>query len=248
MGIYCRKMIQILKKFGVKNRLDLISIGGIVFITAFVVIFKLFPDKFGIDWTKNKRQVHNDISIFKDKDGNFLPKSEGKENFFKMLKKTDEQILADKMATYYLRSAWIIPQFLPQFFNFTTVGGFYNLSIASTYFITHAIKDITHKERPDGGNYKSFPSGHTAGTSVLAGFVHRFYGIKLGGPLYIISAVVGGSRIFADRHDIYDVVAGFIVGSLCGFYTNAILMYVTNFIAKKSQIANRFKFFLLKEF
>ncbi|QED22877.1 phosphatase PAP2 family protein [Candidatus Deianiraea vastatrix] len=235
-----------LKFLKIRNRFDKISLLFALITLSFVAIFKLFPEKFGIDWTKSKKQIHKNIDLLHDENGRLLTKHEGKIKYFKMLGKTDEQIKADEIATYYLRGAWVFPQFMPQFFNVSAVGGLYNVSLASTYVITHALKVAVHKKRPDGGNYKSFPSGHTSGTVVLGGFLHRFHGIKIGAPFYLLGIATGASRIYADRHDIYDVTAGAIVGFFCGYYINSILIAIVNRILPKSKRLQRLHRYLFE--
>ncbi len=234
---------SILKFCRIKTRLDVIMLVTSLFLAGGVVVFKLFPHKFGIDWTKNKTQIHK-VDLMHGEDGKILTKQEGKEKFFKMIGKTDGQILTDEVATVYLRSAWLIPQVLPGIFNSSIAGGYYNLTLMSTYAVSHGMKTLFHKKRPDGSNYKSFPSGHTSGTVVLGGFLHRFYGAKIGVPFYALGLATGISRIYCNRHDVYDVVGGFVVGGLCGYYTNFLLLLVINFIAARIAIVKKIKDFV----
>jgi membrane-associated phospholipid phosphatase len=76
---------------------------------------------------------------------------------------------------------------------------------------THSLKIIINKERPNGGNY-SFPSGHTSAAFTGAAFIERKYGIKYGIPSYILASYVGWSRIYANKHDKWDVLGGVILG------------------------------------
>ncbi len=76
----------------------------------------------------------------------------------------------------------------------------------TTQVITHATKAITGIERPNGKGFNSFPSGHTASAFSGATFLHHRYGIKYGLPAYIASAVVGHSRIHANKHWATDVI------------------------------------------
>lgn len=87
--------------------------------------------------------------------------------------------------------------------------------VAST-LITHAFKRVIGKKRPNGGNY-GFPSGHTTFAMTGAGFLQRRYGWKIGLPAYLAAAWVGYSRIYAHKHDIYDVIAGTVVGVGCAY-------------------------------
>ena len=80
-----------------------------------------------------------------------------------------------------------------------------------SFVITHGLKRIINKERPNGGNY-SFPSGHTSAAFTGAAFIERKYGLKYGIPSYILASYVGWSRIHANKHDKWDVLGGAIIG------------------------------------
>lgn len=77
---------------------------------------------------------------------------------------------------------------------------------------TRLLKGIIRKERPDGSNFNSFPSGHTSVAFQSASFIQKRYGWEYGLPAYALAGFVGYSRIQADKHDIIDVVAGMILG------------------------------------
>lgn len=79
--------------------------------------------------------------------------------------------------------------------------------------VTYALKYSIHKRRPDGSDFHSFPSGHTAALFTDAAFVQRRYGWKLGIPAYAIAAYVGWGRTFAKKHDWWDVLAGAAIGA-----------------------------------
>ncbi len=91
-------------------------------------------------------------------------------------------------------------------------------SLATTLATTAALKEITHKKRPDGNNYKSFPSGHTSATFMGAAFIHKRYGIKNAILPYVGATYVAYSRIHAKKHDTIDVIAGAAVGILSSRY------------------------------
>jgi len=85
-----------------------------------------------------------------------------------------------------------------------------------SFFSTHALKRIINKERPNGGNH-AFPSGHTSAAFTGASFIQKRYGWKYGIPSYILASYVGFSRIHANKHDIYDVIAGAVLGTACSY-------------------------------
>lgn len=78
--------------------------------------------------------------------------------------------------------------------------------------VTYGLKSLVNKERPDGSNNNSFPSGHTSITFQSASFIQRRYGWKYGIPAYVLSSFTGYSRLNADKHDIVDVLAGAAIG------------------------------------
>lgn len=91
-------------------------------------------------------------------------------------------------------------------------------SFASNLAVTHTLKYAVGKERPDGSNNKSFPSGHTSASFQAASFVHFRYGFKYAIPGYIAAGVVGYSRVDADKHDYIDVLGGAALGILASWY------------------------------
>ena len=81
----------------------------------------------------------------------------------------------------------------------------------------YVLKKITHKLRPDGSKYNSFPSGHTATAFMSAEFLSREYGFRshwysYGG--YAAAAGTGVLRMYNNKHWFADVVAGAGIGIL----------------------------------
>ncbi len=81
---------------------------------------------------------------------------------------------------------------------------------------TELLKVTVQRERPNGQDNKSFPSGHTSNAFALAAVAQRHYGWKLGVPAYAVAAVVGASRLEQDKHWLSDVVAGATLGYIVG--------------------------------
>ena len=81
-----------------------------------------------------------------------------------------------------------------------------------TEAVTFGLKASIKKRRPDFSNSDSFPSGHTSTTFHSASFVHRRYGFKYSIPAYALASFTAFSRIYADKHDGWDVLAGAIIG------------------------------------
>lgn len=79
------------------------------------------------------------------------------------------------------------------------------------------LKHIVHDQRPDGSNFLSFPSGHTATAFSSAQFMLREYKdtnfwLSLSG--YPFAAFTGIYRSLNDKHWVSDVVAGAGIGIL----------------------------------
>ncbi|CAM1340011.1 phosphatase PAP2 family protein [Tenacibaculum amylolyticum] len=89
----------------------------------------------------------------------------------------------------------------------------FSKSFVSTVAITWGLKLLIEKERPNGESLNSFPSGHTSISFASAAFIQKRYGWKYGAPAYVLAGYVGYSRIEANKHDIWDVIAGAIIGT-----------------------------------
>ncbi|HXV64943.1 MAG TPA: phosphatase PAP2 family protein [Vicinamibacteria bacterium] len=85
-----------------------------------------------------------------------------------------------------------------------------------TQSLTFGLKVAVSRERPDGSNQRSFPSGHASGTFATATVLHRRYGWKVGVPAYAVAGYVGASRLNEGAHYLSDVVFGATVGILVG--------------------------------
>ncbi|MGV8812607.1 MAG: phosphatase PAP2 family protein [Gelidibacter sp.] len=78
--------------------------------------------------------------------------------------------------------------------------------------LTYVLKVSINKPRPhDQGDY-AFPSGHTSTTFQGASFIHKRYGFKYSIPAYAIAGFTAFSRLDAQRHDGWDILAGAVVG------------------------------------
>ena len=83
-----------------------------------------------------------------------------------------------------------------------------NIIVNATVF---SVKKVTHQLRPDGSDYFSFPSGHTAQAFAAAEFIRQeykdvspWYGITG----YTMAAATGYLRLYNNKHWFNDVVAG----------------------------------------
>jgi hypothetical protein len=81
--------------------------------------------------------------------------------------------------------------------------------------VVFSVKGLSHEQRPDGSDYMSFPSGHTAEAFIGAEFmrmeykdVSPWYGVAG----YAMATATGLLRMYNDKHWMSDVVAGAGVG------------------------------------
>jgi membrane-associated phospholipid phosphatase len=82
--------------------------------------------------------------------------------------------------------------------------------------LVQTLKFATQRERPDGSDHHSFPSGHSADTFAFATALERHLGWKGAVPAYIFSSYVAISRLSDDKHWLSDAVFGASVGIIAG--------------------------------
>ena len=78
------------------------------------------------------------------------------------------------------------------------------------------LKFAVHRERPDGSDHQSFPSGHAAVTFATATVIERHLGWRKAVLGYAIATYVAMSRIHDNKHYLSDVVFGAAVGTIAG--------------------------------
>lgn len=86
------------------------------------------------------------------------------------------------------------------------------LAGGTAFALTHGIKEVVDKTRPDDSANNSFPSGHTSASVSGAAFIWRRYGPKWGAPASVFAAYTGFSRVRGERHFMDDVISGAAVG------------------------------------
>jgi len=72
---------------------------------------------------------------------------------------------------------------------------------------TQALKLAIRRERPDGSNSVSFPSGHASNAFTAATVIVRHYP-RLGVPVFGVASYIAVSRMAANKHHFSDIVAG----------------------------------------
>jgi hypothetical protein len=82
--------------------------------------------------------------------------------------------------------------------------------------IVEPLKFATQRQRPDGSNSLSFPSGHAAATFAAATVIERHLGWKKAALGYAIASYVAASRLHDNVHYLSDVVFGAAVGTIAG--------------------------------
>ena len=80
--------------------------------------------------------------------------------------------------------------------------------------LAEGLKEIVHKKRPDGSDYKSFPSGHATAAFTVAAMQARYHP-KQAIFWYAGATAIAASRVTLRRHDTSDVIAG----AALGFFT-----------------------------
>ena len=82
--------------------------------------------------------------------------------------------------------------------------------IVST-LITEGLKQVVHKKRPDGTDYKSFPSGHATAAFAVA-TMQAHYHPNQAIFWYAGASAISASRVTLRRHYTVDVLAGAAIG------------------------------------
>ncbi|MEJ2883283.1 phosphatase PAP2 family protein [Pedobacter sp. GR22-6] len=89
--------------------------------------------------------------------------------------------------------------------------GIYLLSEAIMGGTVHGLKSWTHRLRPNGSAFNSFPSGHTSNAFASAEFLNQEYKDShpwIGVAGYTVATATGVLRMYNNKHWLSDVVAG----------------------------------------
>jgi len=94
----------------------------------------------------------------------------------------------------------------------------YALSFTTTLLSTEVLKRVTHVERPDGSDHRSFPSGHAARAFSAAAYVRERHGLGVAAPLYAAALYVGYTRVNADQHHWTDIAGAALVAEVAALW------------------------------
>lgn len=75
------------------------------------------------------------------------------------------------------------------------------------------LAEVFNRERPDGSNKRSYPSGHNTASFATAASLSYAYGLKAAIPAYTGATLVALSSLKQDRHWASDIVGGAILGT-----------------------------------
>jgi membrane-associated phospholipid phosphatase len=98
----------------------------------------------------------------------------------------------------------------------TEIGGDLVRAQFVSQVLVQGVKFSTRRERPDGSNNHSFPSGHTASAFATATVLERHFGKKAAIAGYSFATYVAVSRMSANKHHLSDVIMGAAVGIAAG--------------------------------
>jgi len=112
--------------------------------------------------------------------------------------------LATYSATFYNHDAEGRVQFYKSFF--TNAG------------VSYGLKSVIKKDRPDDSGDDAFPSGHASMAFQSAVFLQKRYGLSYGLPAFAAAAYTSWTRVYADKHDVGDVMAGAAIGTVSALF------------------------------
>jgi membrane-associated phospholipid phosphatase len=110
---------------------------------------------------------------------------------------------------------------------------------------TEVLKNVTHVQRPDQTDFKSFPSGHTANAFMGAEFLNQEYGHRsawYSAAGYTTATATGLLRMANDRHWLGDVVAGAGIGILSTRFSYWLVPRINKAIHKENHLTPVLKF------
>ena len=91
-------------------------------------------------------------------------------------------------------------------------------SYALMLIIVNCLKNFMGVLRPDGSDYLSFPSEHTAAAFTASTLLYKEYGYKVKWTaifIYLPAVATGITRMLNNRHWLSDVLAGALIAITC---------------------------------
>ena len=80
----------------------------------------------------------------------------------------------------------------------------------------NGLKYTVGRERPDGTNDQSFPSGHTITAFSVAPVVSRYWGEEAGAAAYFLGTITALGRVEGSHHYLSDTIASATLGIIIG--------------------------------
>jgi membrane-associated phospholipid phosphatase len=87
--------------------------------------------------------------------------------------------------------------------------------LISTVLVT-GLKNVVHRERPDGSNDQSFPSGHTIIAFCIGPVVEKYWGLEAGIAAYGLGTLTALARVEGEHHYLSDTFAAAALGIVVG--------------------------------
>jgi membrane-associated phospholipid phosphatase len=89
-------------------------------------------------------------------------------------------------------------------------------SLVDATLLVTGLKVAVGRQRPDGSDHYSFPSGHAITAFCFAPVVTKYGGWEMGIPAYALATVTALARVEGSHHYLSDVAAGATLGILIG--------------------------------
>jgi len=89
-------------------------------------------------------------------------------------------------------------------------------SLIEAAILVTGLKNVVGRERPDGSNDQSFPSGHSIVAFSFAPVVQKYWGWGAGIAAYTLGTVTALARVEGYHHYLSDTIAGATLGIIIG--------------------------------
>ncbi len=89
-------------------------------------------------------------------------------------------------------------------------------SLLEATILVTGLKVVVGRERPDGSDHYSFPSGHSIVAFSFAPVVGKYWGWEAGAGAYLLATVTALARVEGYHHYLSDTLAGATLGIILG--------------------------------